>query len=75
MDRERKLLYVVAVLAPIFEVMTLFAWHQMSRDVTAAGAAHPAALLRAGPVAHSGDPDPADHRSRAPRAAGALRLK
>jgi hypothetical protein len=39
MDRERKLLYVVAVLAPIMEIMTLVAWQQMSRELPLAVAA------------------------------------
>jgi hypothetical protein len=30
MDRERKLLYTVAILAPILEVMTFFAFYQQS---------------------------------------------
>lgn len=30
MDRERKLLYVIAVLAPIVETMTLATWHYES---------------------------------------------
>jgi hypothetical protein len=28
MDRERKLLYVVAILAPILELLMLLMWHQ-----------------------------------------------
>jgi hypothetical protein len=31
MDRERKLLYTVAILAPIVEVMTLFAFYQLAQ--------------------------------------------
>jgi hypothetical protein len=33
MDRERKLLYVVAVLAPILVIMTFFALREMSGDL------------------------------------------
>ncbi len=32
-DRERKLLYVVALLAPILEMMTFFALQEMSSDL------------------------------------------
>jgi hypothetical protein len=39
MDRERKLLYVVAVLALILEIMTLFALQEMSGDLQLAVAA------------------------------------
>lgn len=39
MDRERKLLYVVAVLAPILEIMTFLALQEMSGDSQLAVAA------------------------------------
>ena len=35
MDRERKLLYIVAVLAPMLEIMTFAAYHETARDLQA----------------------------------------
>lgn len=40
MDRERKLLYVVAVLAPIFQVMTLIVFQETNRTLHQAMAAN-----------------------------------
>ena len=39
MDRERKLLYAVLVMAPIVQAMTFIAWHQMYEQLPATRAA------------------------------------
>ena len=39
MDRERKLLYVIAVLAPVVEIMMFFGWQETNRELHIALAA------------------------------------